>query len=68
MEYVEEHNYILLLCYTELSGPGFPVSMKAAISSSQFVMCYSNLIFPGIEQDKLTKLIRKIYTYTSGII
>ena len=54
MEYAEENNYISLFCFTELSGPGFPVS-----SSSQFVRCYSNLIFPGIEQDKLSKLIKK---------
>ena len=26
MEYAEENNYISLFCYTELSGPGFPVS------------------------------------------
>ena len=62
MEYAEENNYILLFCYTELSGPGFPVSTKAATSSSQFVRCYSNLIFPGIEQDKLSKLIKKNIT------
>ena len=29
MEYAEGNNYISLFCFTELSGPGFPVSNES---------------------------------------